>query len=51
MFVFLGARSPTTPRNKAAPNHSPYFVVDEAALKMGVRTLASLALDFLYQAR
>lgn len=51
MFVFLGARSPATPRNKAAPNHSPYFVIDEAALRMGVRTLASLALDFLYQGR
>ena len=51
MFIFLGARPPAIPENEAAPNHSPHFVIDEAALKTGVRTLANLALDFLYQAR
>ena len=51
MFIFLGARPPAIPENEAAPNHSPHFVIDEAALKTGVRPLASLALDFLYQAR
>lgn len=30
-----------------APNHSPYFFVDEAALPVGVRSLANLAVDFL----
>ena len=51
MFIFLGARPPAVPKDEAAPNHSPYFVIDEAALKLGVRTLASLALDFLFHHR
>src|SRR5262249_23652493 len=47
LFVFLGI----TPRDqdpaKAAPNHSPNFFVDESALVVGTRTLASLAANFL----
>lgn len=47
LFVFLGV----TPRGqdwRAAPaNHSPLFFADEAALPVGVRTMASLALDWL----
>ncbi|HEV8195796.1 MAG TPA: amidohydrolase, partial [Gemmatimonadales bacterium] len=47
LFVFLGivpkGKDPAT----AAPNHSPLFFADEAALPVGVRTLANLALDWL----
>ena len=32
---------------KAAGNHSPLFFADEAALPVGVRTMAGLALDYL----
>tara|TARA_Y100000588_G_scaffold377762_1_gene457320 strand:- start:702 stop:908 length:207 start_codon:yes stop_codon:yes gene_type:complete len=46
MFVFLGARPSGVAVGKAAPNHSPYFDIDEFALKSGVRVLAGLALDF-----
>jgi amidohydrolase len=46
-FYFLGC----TPRDQdaatAAPNHSPRFYVDEACLKVGVKTLAGLAVDWL----
>jgi amidohydrolase len=46
-FYFMGC----TPRDKdikyAAPNHSPRFYVDENSLKLGVKTLAGLALDYL----
>ena len=49
MFIFLGARPPAVPEDQAAPNHSPYFVIDEAALKLGVSALANLALDFLFE--
>ena len=31
----------------AAPNHSPQFTVDEAALPVGVRAHVMTALDFL----
>ena len=47
LYVFLGV----TPRDqdpaKAAPNHNPRFFVDEAALVVGTRTMASLAVNFL----
>ena len=46
-FFFVGC----TPRDKdsltAAPNHSPRFYVDEDCLPLGVRGLATLALDWL----
>jgi len=47
LYIFLGI----TPRDQepaqAAPNHNPNFYVDEAALVVGVRTMASLAVSFL----
>ena len=46
-FYFVGC----TPRDRdaetAAPNHSPRFYVDEDCLKIGMKTLATLALDWL----
>jgi amidohydrolase len=47
VFVFLGV----TPRDQdwrtVAQNHSPFFFADESALPAGVRTMSSLALDYL----
>jgi len=43
-FFFLGI---TPPGSKPIPNHSPYFLVDENALIVGVRAMANLAVDFL----
>jgi amidohydrolase len=47
MFFFLGV----TPRDrdpKTAPqNHSPLFFADESALPIGVKALASLAVDYM----
>jgi amidohydrolase len=47
MFVFLGVTPPERDPQTAAPNHSPRFFADEAALVTGVRALASLAADYL----
>jgi amidohydrolase len=47
LFVFLGVTPPGTDPRTAAPNHSPRFFADEAALPVGVRTLAHLAVDYL----
>jgi amidohydrolase len=47
LFVFLGVVPEGQDPKKAASNHSPSFFADEAALPVGVRTMASLALDFL----
>lgn len=47
LFFFLGA----TPRDRdpatVPRNHSPLFFADEALLPIGVKTLASLAVDYL----
>ncbi len=47
VFFFLGITPPGTDPSKAAPNHSPRFYVDEAALPVGVRALAHAAVDYL----
>jgi amidohydrolase len=48
LFVFLGVTPPSQDMAKAAPNHNPGFFVDESALIIGVRTMASLASDYLH---
>ena len=47
LFFFLGVTPPGTDPRAAAPNHSPRFFVDEAALPVGVRALSHLAVDYL----
>lgn len=47
MMFFLGVNPPGTAPADWAPNHSPRFNPDEGALLTGVRSLASLAADFL----
>jgi amidohydrolase len=46
-FYFMGCTPPDRDPRLAAPNHSPRFYVDEGCLKLGVKTLAALALDWL----
>lgn len=47
VFFFLGITAPGTDPARVAPNHSPRFFVDEAALPTGVRAMAHLAVDYL----
>jgi metal-dependent amidase/aminoacylase/carboxypeptidase family protein len=47
LFFFLGVIPDSIPLGEAASNHSPHFIADEAALPVGVRALANLALDFM----
>jgi amidohydrolase len=47
LYVFLGINKTGVPWGEAAGNHSPFFYVNEDALKVGVRILTSLALDYL----
>jgi amidohydrolase len=51
MFFFLGITPKGQDVSKAAPNHSPRFYVDEAALVPGIRALANLAMDYLQNAK
>lgn len=49
LFFILGVTSKEKNPRTAAPNHSPLFTIDEAALPLGVRGLAALTLDYLAQ--
>lgn len=47
LFVFLGVNKPGVEAGEAASNHSPEFYINEDTLKVGVRALAQLAVDYL----
>jgi amidohydrolase len=47
LYFFLGINKDGVPFGAAAPNHSPDFYVNEAALKTGVEALVSLTLDYM----
>jgi amidohydrolase len=47
LFFWIGTRPANQTAEEAASNHSPLFYVDESGLAVGVRALASLALDYL----
>jgi amidohydrolase len=51
VFVFLGVRRPGASTDEYAPNHSPRFKIDESALKLGVRVLANMAVDYQAMAK
>jgi amidohydrolase len=46
-FFFVGCTPPDRDAATAAPNHSPRFYVDESCLPLGMKSLATLALDWL----
>jgi amidohydrolase len=47
LYVFLGVTPADQDPATAAPNHNPRFFVDESALVVGTRALATLAVNFL----
>jgi len=47
MFFFVGATAPGIDPATAPGNHSPEFVLDEAALDVGLRAMLQVALDYL----
>ncbi len=47
LFLLLGINKTGVKADDAAPNHSPYFFVNEDALPVGVKALAGLAFDYL----
>jgi amidohydrolase len=49
LFFFIGGRPADVPLEKAIPNHSPLFYVDEGALVLGVEAMSQLAVDYLTQ--
>jgi amidohydrolase len=49
-FIWLGIRTPGGDPEVFAQNHSPRFRIDESGLKLGVRALARLAVDYMQEA-
>ena len=47
LFFFLGGMPKEQSPDRAAPHHTPDFFVDESGLKLGVRALARLAVDYM----
>jgi amidohydrolase len=47
LFFFLGGMPKGTKSEEAAPHHSPDFRIDESGLKLGVRALSYLVLDYM----
>jgi len=48
VFVFVGGMPPGTDPANAPSHHTPDFFIDEAGMKLGVKTYAMLALDYLF---
>ena len=47
MFFFLGGKPLDKPLSEVAPHHTADFYVDEAGMKVGVKALSQLAIDYL----
>jgi amidohydrolase len=47
LFVFAGIRRPGAPKEEFGSNHSPRFKIDESALKLGVRVMSNLTVDYM----
>lgn len=47
LFFFLGGKPVDVPEEESPPHHTPEFFVDEEGMKLGVRTLVSLALEYV----
>ena len=51
VFVHIGIRTPGAKPENFPSNHSPRFHIDESGMKLGVRVLANLAVDYLQGAQ
>ncbi len=47
LFFFLGGTPPEMKESEAPSHHTPSFIVDDASMKLGVKALSNLAVDFL----
>jgi amidohydrolase len=49
LYFFIGGMPKGTKPEEAAPHHSPDFYIDESCLKLGVRALSYLVIDYMEQ--
>ena len=47
LYLFVGGRSKDTPVEKAPGHHTPEFEIDESGMKLGVKLLTNLTIDYM----
>jgi metal-dependent amidase/aminoacylase/carboxypeptidase family protein len=47
LYFFLGGRPKNVKREESAAHHTPDFYIDESGLKLGVRTMCNLVIDYM----
>ncbi len=47
LYLFVGGKTPSKPLAETAGHHTPDFVIDDAGLKLGVRTMSNLVVDYM----
>ena len=47
LFVFVGGKPKDLSKDDAPPHHTPDFFIDESGMKLGVKTLVNLTLDYM----
>lgn len=49
LYLFVGGKTPSRPLAETAGHHTPKFVIDDSGMKLGVRTLSNLVIDYMHQ--
>lgn len=47
LYIFVGGMPPEMDPANATPHHTPDFYIDESGMKLGVKTLSYLAVDYM----
>lgn len=47
LYLFVGGKSKNVPTDKAPGHHTPEFEIDESGMKLGVKLLTNLTLDYM----
>ena len=50
LFFFIGGRPIHVKREESAAHHTPDFFIDESGMKLGVRTMCNLVIDYMAMA-
>ncbi|MDA1028412.1 MAG: amidohydrolase [Bacteroidetes bacterium] len=50
LFLFVGGKPLSVPADVKVSHHTPDFFIDESGMKLGLRTLINLTLDYMNQA-
>lgn len=51
LYLFVGGKSKDMPKEQAPGHHTPEFKIDESGMKLGVKLLTNLTIDYMKQAK